>query len=94
MDIFICTSNGRFSADQILIILRKLRKLPAEEKQSDQVGNRHKTVGDIRDIPHHIQFDDRTEAALMEFQKAFNIKADGRCAGDTWSALLGLTGVG
>lgn len=40
------------------------------------------------------KFDDRTEAALMEFQKAFNLKTDGRCDGDTWSALLGLTGVG
>ena len=40
------------------------------------------------------RFDERTEAALIEFQKAFNLKADGRCNGDTWSALLGLTGVG
>ena len=40
------------------------------------------------------KFDDRTEAALIEFQQAFNIKADGRCAGDSWRALLGLTGVG
>ena len=40
------------------------------------------------------KFDDRTKSALIEFQKAFNLKADGRCAGDTWSALLGLTGVG
>lgn len=40
------------------------------------------------------KFDERTEAALIEFQQAFGLKADGRCAGDTWSALLGLTGVG
>ena len=40
------------------------------------------------------KFDERTEAALIEFQKAFNLKVDGRCSGDTWSALLGLTGVG
>lgn len=40
------------------------------------------------------KFDDRTEAALIEFQQAFGLKADGRCTGDTWSALLGLTGVG
>ena len=40
------------------------------------------------------KFDERTESALIEFQKAFNLAADGRCAGDTWSALLGLTGVG
>ena len=40
------------------------------------------------------RFDDRTEAALTEFQKEFNLKTDGRCDGDTWSALLGLTGVG
>lgn len=40
------------------------------------------------------RFDDRTEAALTEFQKEFYLKTDGRCDGDTWSALLGLTGVG
>ena len=40
------------------------------------------------------RFDDRTEAALTEFQKEFNLKTDGRCDGDTWSALMGLTGVG
>ena len=40
------------------------------------------------------KFDDRTEAALIEFQKAFNLVSDGRCGADTWRALLGLTGVG
>ena len=45
-------------------------------------------------VPLLGKFDDRTEAAVLEFQKAFNVKADGRCGPDTWSALLGLTGVG
>ena len=40
------------------------------------------------------RFDDRTESALVEFQKAFNLKTNGKCDADTWSALLGLTGVG
>ena len=40
------------------------------------------------------RFDDRTEAALVEFQKAFNLKTTGKCDAETWSALLGLTGVG
>lgn len=40
------------------------------------------------------RFDERTEGALVEFQKAFNLVSDGRCGADTWCALLGLTGVG
>ena len=40
------------------------------------------------------KFDDRTEAAVIEFQKAFNLKTTGKCDPDTWSALLGLTGAG
>ena len=40
------------------------------------------------------RFDERTEGALVEFQKAFNLVSDGRCGADTWRALLGLTGVG
>lgn len=39
-------------------------------------------------------FQDRTEAALQEFQRAFNLEADGVCGEATWCALLGLTGVG
>ena len=40
------------------------------------------------------RFDERTEGALVEFQKAFHLVSDGRCGADTWRALLGLTGVG
>lgn len=40
------------------------------------------------------RFDKRTEGALIEFQKAFNLVSDGRCGADTWCALLGLTGAG
>lgn len=40
------------------------------------------------------RFDERTEGALIDFQKAFNLVSDGRCGADTWCALLGLTGVG
>lgn len=39
-------------------------------------------------------FNERTEAALVEFQTEFNLKVTGKCDADTWSALLGLTGVG
>ena len=46
------------------------------------------------DTPLFGRFDDRTEAALVEFQKAFNLKTTGKCDAETWSALLGLTGVG
>ena len=45
-------------------------------------------------VPLFGKFDDRTEAAVLEFQKAFNLKTTGKCDPDTWSALLGLTGVG
>lgn len=45
-------------------------------------------------VPMFGKFDDRTEAAVIEFQKAFNLKATGKCDPDTWSALLGLTGAG
>ena len=45
-------------------------------------------------VPMFGKFDDRTEAAVVEFQKAFNLKTTGKCDPDTWSALLGLTGAG
>ena len=45
-------------------------------------------------VPLFGKFDDRTEAAVIEFQKAFNLKTTGKCDPDTWSALLGLTVVG
>ena len=45
-------------------------------------------------VPLFGKFDDRTEAAVTEFQKSFNLKTTGKCDPDTWSALLGLTGAG
>ena len=45
-------------------------------------------------VPMFGKFDDRTEASVIEFQKAFNLKTTGKCDPDTWSALLGLTGAG
>lgn len=45
-------------------------------------------------VPLFGKFDDRTETAVIEFQKASNLKATGKCDPDTWSALLGLTGAG
>lgn len=46
------------------------------------------------DVPMFGTFNARTESALMEFQRDFNLQVDGKCGPDTWSALLGLTGVG
>ena len=46
------------------------------------------------DVPQFGKFDDRTETAVAAFQKEFNLTVDGQCGSDTWSALLGLTGVG
>ena len=46
------------------------------------------------DVPLFGVFNARTESALMEFQRDFNLQVDGKCGPDTWSALLGLTGVG
>ncbi len=45
-------------------------------------------------VPLFGKFDDRTEVAMIEFQKAFNLKTTGKCDPDTWSALFGLTGLG
>lgn len=39
-------------------------------------------------------FDEETENALLLFQENMALKPDGKCGPDTWSALLGLTGVG
>lgn len=39
-------------------------------------------------------FNDETENALLCFQEDMNLKPDAKCGPDTWSALLGLTGVG
>jgi peptidoglycan hydrolase-like protein with peptidoglycan-binding domain len=44
--------------------------------------------------PQYGIFEKRTEAALREFQTAFNLKSDGICGRDTWLALLGITGAG
>ena len=46
------------------------------------------------DVPLFGTFNARTEAALMEFQRDFNLQVNGKCGPETWSALLGLTGVG
>lgn len=40
------------------------------------------------------EFQGRTEAALREFQRDFNLEESGICGEATWCALLGLTGVG
>lgn len=45
-------------------------------------------------VPLFGKFDDRTEAAVLEFQKSSDLKVTGKCDPDTWSALLGLTGAG
>lgn len=39
-------------------------------------------------------FGAETENALLLYQEDMNIKPDAKCGPDTWSALLGLTGVG
>jgi hypothetical protein len=39
-------------------------------------------------------FGDETEEALMRYQENMNLVPDGKCGPETWSALLGLTGVG
>ncbi len=39
-------------------------------------------------------FGEETENALLLFQEDMNLKPDAQCGPDTWSALLGLTGVG
>lgn len=44
--------------------------------------------------PQYGIFEKRTEAALREFQTAFNLKSDGICGRDSWLALLGITGAG
>lgn len=40
------------------------------------------------------EYGDETKNALMLFQEDMNLKPDAECGRDTWSALLGLTGVG
>ena len=46
------------------------------------------------DVPMFSKFDSLTEDALNAFKKSAGLKTDGRCDGDTWSALLGLTKAG
>lgn len=40
------------------------------------------------------EYGEESESALLLFQKDNNLKADAKCGQATWSALLGLTGVG
>lgn len=46
------------------------------------------------DLPRTGFFDDVTALAVLQFQKDMGLKADSKCGSETWSALLGLTGVG
>ena len=39
-------------------------------------------------------FGEETERVLVQYQTAMNLKPSGACDLETWSALLGLTGVG
>ena len=39
-------------------------------------------------------FDEETVEELMRYQENMNLVPDGKCGPETWSALLGLTGVG
>ena len=40
------------------------------------------------------EFGEETENALLLYQEDMNLEPDAKCGPDTWSALLGLTGVG
>lgn len=46
------------------------------------------------DLPRTGIFDDITALALLQFQKDMGLDADEKCGPATWSALLGLTGIG
>ena len=46
------------------------------------------------DLPRTGSYDEVTALAVMQFQKDMGLEADARCGSATWSALLGLTGVG
>lgn len=46
------------------------------------------------DIPKTGVFDEETALAVMQFQKDMNLEVDAKCGGETWNALLRLTGVG
>ena len=39
-------------------------------------------------------FGEETEKTLMQYQEAMNLEADAKCGPNTWSALLGLAGMG
>ena len=46
------------------------------------------------DVPKTGVFDEETALAVMQFQKDMNLEVDAKCGGETWNALLRLTGVG
>ena len=46
------------------------------------------------DLPRTGVFDEVTALAVLQFQRDMNLEADAKCGPETWSALLGLTGVG
>lgn len=46
------------------------------------------------DLPRTGVFDEVTALAVLQFQRDMNLEADAKCGAETWSALLGLTGVG
>lgn len=46
------------------------------------------------DLPRTGVFEEVTALSLLQFQKDMGLAADAKCGPDTWSALLGLTGVG
>lgn len=46
------------------------------------------------DLPRTGDFEEVTALAVLQFQKDMGLQADSKCGPETWSALLGLTGVG
>lgn len=46
------------------------------------------------DLPHTGIFDEQTARVVRQFQQDMNLEVDAKCGGETWNALLRLTGVG
>lgn len=46
------------------------------------------------DLPRTGEFEEVTALALLSFQKEMRLEVDAKCGSETWSALLGLSGIG
>jgi hypothetical protein len=92
------TAQGKYTPDLVAIHYSVRLPMLVRGMKSDAVwAMQQLLMARGYELPEHGadgDFGEETENALMRYQENMNIAPDGKCGPETWSALLGLTGVG